>query len=571
MKIQNLRVSSNMAWVVALLIAWMVTRPCLAAAAGWFRLANQAPANIGLMLLLSDGTVFCAANSSTSGAWYRLTPDTNGSYINGTWTTNSSSNYPHNLFASDVVPDGRVFVAGGEHGIGITNAEIYDPVSDKWTVINPPASLFDPTQTNVFSDMISMVIPNGTVLMAPLKPETFGVNLIYDPKSNVWSNGPVLTNNVRSQSETGWVMLADGSILTIDQCTRKSQRYIPSLNQWIPDGDVPVFIWNTTPQGMGNGGCEIGPALTLPNGQAFYTAGTGSNVLYTPSGNTNHGTWSPGPVTPNNLEADDSPGALMVNGRVLLMLATNCFNGGCVPPWNFYEYDYSVGSNGSLTQVTAPASGLAPGLFIPFMLDLPDGTVLLSGDTPQLNVYQPNGGPLAAWKPTMTSITANADGSFHLAGTGLNGISEGAAEGDDGQMATDYPLVRMTNNSSGLVYYARTYNWSSTSIQTGSTPESTEFVVPTNLPPGTNSLVVVANGIASDPVTFYGPVWVDFNTPIHPGNGTFATPYYTLALGISAVPTGGTIFIKTGSSTEKPTITKPMTIVAIGGPATVGH
>jgi hypothetical protein len=94
-----------------------------------------------------------------------------------------------------------------------------------------------------------------------------------------------------------------------------------------------------------------------------------------------------------------------------------------------------------------------------------------------------------------------------LTGTLLNGISEGAAFGDDAQMNSNYPLVRLTNAVSGLVYYARTYNWSSTSVMTGSSLESTHFTMPASAPYGSYSLVVVANGISSDPVEVnYGPV-----------------------------------------------------------------
>jgi hypothetical protein len=135
------------------------------------------------------------------------------------------------------------------------------------------------------------------------------------------------------------------------------------------------------------------------------------------------------------------------------------------------------------------------------MLDLPDGTVLYSRDGADLYVYQPDGTPLAAGKPAISNITANADGSFTLTGTLLNGISEGAAYGDDEQMNSNYPLVRVTN-SAGNVYYERTCNWSSTSVMTGKRLVGARFTNSAALPPGDYSLVVVANGIASDPVTF---------------------------------------------------------------------
>jgi hypothetical protein len=546
-----------------------------------------------LMLLLSDGSVMCqhAVNNGApnSSVWYRLTPDQFGSYVNGTWTSNiHTNNYPRGLCASAVLPDGRVFVAGGEYpknpdGINETaaaNAEIYDPMADAWTIVSPPASLLDPTQLSSqqalypgslqlqwFGDMISETLPKGSLLMAPINPRNYGGTLIYNPAANVWSNGPVLQNNISDQFECSWAKLPDGTILTIDPIAQTSQRYIPSLNQYTTDATTPVNIWATSE------GSEIGPASMLPNGKIFFEGGNGKNVIYTPSGSTNSGTWTLGPVTPNNLAAGDAPGAMMVNGKLLCLFGSTT-GGSATPPYSFYEYDCSNGPAGTFTQVGAPTGGLTLSVqtqTVLFMLDLPDGTVLFEDMTSQLYVYQPDGVPLAAGKPVITSISPNADGSFHLAGTGLNGISEGATYGDDGQMASDYPLVRMTSTISGLVYYGRTYNWSSTGIQTGSTSESTEFTLPAGLPPGNYSLVVTANGIASDPQPFYGPVWVDFNYPGLFQFGDYAEPFETLAQGVNAVQAGGTIDIKPGTSIETfAKITKAMEIRAVGGMVKIG-
>src|ERR1017187_8435414 len=100
-----------------------------------------------------------------------------------------------------------------------------------------------------------------------------------------------------------------------------------------------------------------------------------------------------------------------------------------------------------------------------------------------------------------TGIASNGNGSYHLTGTGLNGISEGAAFGDDNQMDSNYPLVRFTDGS-GNVHYGRTYNWNSTGVMRGTNIVRTEFTLPPNLPAG-SYLEVVANGIASDSVAFY--------------------------------------------------------------------
>jgi hypothetical protein len=102
---------------------------------------------------------------------------------------------------------------------------------------------------------------------------------------------------------------------------------------------------------------------------------------------------------------------------------------------------------------------------------------------------------------------------------------------------------------------------------------TTEATLPASIydGPGIYSLVVIANGIASDPVAFYGPVWVDFNYTVGPENGSYTEPYDTLAKGTNNVSSGGTIAIKPGSSSETMTISKPMTITAVGGAATIGN
>ena len=58
--------------------------------------------------------------------WYKLTPDIHGSYVNGSWTNLTSMHCNRTWYSSDVLRDGRVFVAGGEYGDGTTNAEVYE-------------------------------------------------------------------------------------------------------------------------------------------------------------------------------------------------------------------------------------------------------------------------------------------------------------------------------------------------------------------------------------------------------------------------------------------------------------
>ena len=61
--------------------------------------------------------------------------------------------------------------------------------------------------------------------------------------------------------------------------------------------------------------------------------------------------------------------------------------------------------------------------------------------------------------------------------------------------------MRITNNATGDVRYASTYNFSTMAVATGSAIVSTWFDVPTNIETGDSKLEVVANGIPSLPMT----------------------------------------------------------------------
>ena len=62
----------------------------------------------------------------------------------------------------------------------------------------------------------------------------------------------------------------------------------------------------------------MGPGFLLASGQAIFFGGTGNTAIYTPTGNTNMGTWTAGPVIPNGQGMMiDAPGAMMFNGKIL--------------------------------------------------------------------------------------------------------------------------------------------------------------------------------------------------------------------------------------------------------------
>jgi len=87
-------------------------------------------------------------------------------------------------------------------------------------------------------------------------------------------------------------------------------------------------------------------------------------------------------------------------------------------------------------------------------------------------------------------------GSYVISGYRFNGMSQASAYGDDFQSATNYPLVRITNNRTGHAFYSRTHDHSSMAVASTSLV-STHFDVPRPQEHGASRLEVVVNGIPS--------------------------------------------------------------------------
>jgi hypothetical protein len=133
--------------VIGLALLFLVAISATSGAQTWTTLAKTPPAPLGTALLLTDGTVMVQGMATTgygTGNWYRLTPNSSGSYVSGTWSTLASmpSGYSPLYYASAVLPDGRLVAVGGEYNNGAdaeTNlGAIYNPATNAWTSITPP-------------------------------------------------------------------------------------------------------------------------------------------------------------------------------------------------------------------------------------------------------------------------------------------------------------------------------------------------------------------------------------------------------------------------------------------------
>jgi hypothetical protein len=473
----------------------------------WSAVTNLAPnTNFGGMLVLSDGTILCKSNGGGAdgygNTYNRLKPDASGSYANGTWSSIAPMHSTRLYYSSQVLKDGRVYVAGGEYGTGGSSGETYNPLTNVWTS--------NPTIGSFVSDANSEILENGTVIQA-LVTGTLRTTKIYDPVANTYSTGPTCLG---IHNESAWVKLKDGSILFVNRGSTSSERFIPSLNTWIADATVPVSLYDPF-------GLESGGALLLPDGRALFLGSLGHNAIYTPSGTTAPGTWAAAADFPNGQGTPDAPTAMMVNGKVLCATSAAATASNHFPaPTSYYEYDYTTNT---FTRVNAPGGGLTTNTscYLANFVDLPNGQVLfgLQGSN-QYYVYTPSGTALTAGKPTITKIQKAGVGIFRFTGHLFNGISEGTSYGDDWQMASNYPLVRITVNGS-QVYYARTFNWNSTGVMRGTANDTCYVTLPAGLPRGHYSIVVVANGISSDPVAV-GSASLDDNNVSEIANNAIA-------------------------------------------------
>ena len=460
----------------------------------WQKLKNAPSAgdtriNVSTMLLATDGTVMCQGAGAQQ--WLRLTPDNKGSYLNGTFSVMHPMITGRLYYASAVLKDARVIVCGGEYVAGSGTAsesnlcEIYDPVSATWTSLAPPKGW------KKIGDAACAVLADGRLLLGNLDDQR---TAIYDPHTKTWSDGGTKNS---SSSEESWVLMPDGTVLTV-QCNKSQQAelYVPATKTWLKAGTTKSLLVEVSSS-------EIGPAILLPDHRALFVGASGHTALYTPGPNSTVGTWANGPDLPkdaNNAQliAKDAPGCLMPNGRVLLALGPqvpSTVNQGYGTPTTFYEF------NGTSFQRTADPGNAGDAPYTGRMLLLPSGEVLFAAGTPEIWLYQSEGGGNPAWAPIIDHVPGvlTAGKSFSIAGRQFNGLSQAVGYGDDAAASTNYPLVQLKNTATGQVIYCRTFDHSTMAVATGNAPTGTNFDVPAAVKPGNYEIRVIANGIPSAP------------------------------------------------------------------------
>ena len=446
-------------------------------------LKHQPPEGAGIAFVLTNGTVL--AQSGNLSDWFILTPTSTGSYQAGTWTKVASlpKGYVPDAFASAVLADGRLVIAGGEYNnnnFALTDlCAVYDPVQNTWTEFAAPSGW------GYIGDSPSSVLADGRFLLGRKLDKRIAA---LDPSTLTWTELSS-TGKKDFNAEEGWTLLPDGTVLTYDvKAAPNSERYNPAAQRWASNGSTVQYLRSPPAvRSLKYGGGvyhppgEVGPAVLRPDGTVFATGAVpkgesvGHTAIFTPSGAS--GSWKAGPDFPNGDDAGDNFAALLPEGNVLVQGTSGML----------YEFD---GTHLNATKFTGNGGSL---------LVLPTGEVLVNGNF----VYREAGSANPAWAPVIATAPASVTHgfSYQISGTQFNGLSQAHGFGDEYQTATNYPLVRITYTATGHVMYARTHDHSSMGVATGSMVVSTTFDVPKNAETGSGTITVVANGIASAPVS----------------------------------------------------------------------
>ena len=455
----------------------------------WTKTTNAPSSPVAHAMLLTDGSVLVNSMyfENHSDPWYRLVPDSTGSYINGTWVNAGTlpSGYNPLYFASQVLPNGEVAIFGGEYNNGsavwTNKGALYNPITNAWTSLSAPSGWTE------VGDAQSVILPSGQMMLADCCSTAEAIMTLTGSTATWATTG---TGKFDWNDEEGWTLLPGGNIITVDAyvdqskcCELGYQIYNTSTGTWsTPSNNTVVNL--VDPSSL-----ELGPMPLLPNGTVFGAGATTNNAIYTIS----TGTWAAAPSFGSGLDIADGPAAVLPDGNALFDTSPGVFETGS----KFFEWD---GTNMNAT--SAPPNASVDSSYVGDMVVLPTGQVLFTDFSSEVEIYTPVGNPCAGCAPTIKGVkTTLTPGSKNnnIEGTQFNGLTFGGYYGDDNQSATNFPIVRITD-SKGVVTFCRTHGWKG-GVATGSTLVSAQFDIPKTVNSGSATLVVIANGIASAPKT----------------------------------------------------------------------
>jgi hypothetical protein len=442
--------------------------------------------------------------------------------------TASTVNFNHSYqLVACLGDDPSILLAGGSLLVGDlinSNTYTYNPATDSWVK----------SATKVYADSSDeegwAKVGDGTVLNYDLfKSVATGGSYAekYNPATGIWSSispsdgSAVGTIPQLSGNSVGFELgpvlrLQDGRMLVIG-ATQHTALFDPStspLPTWAAGPDI-IGTLNGNPSPFG---ADDAPGAILPNGHVIFAADAAPSG-FTSSGNitsgskiiTNipstailHAGWSVrGTGIPGGsfITSVDSSSQVHIDNAATATIVGDAISWGGTfsPPTQLFDFNPTTNSISPLSPAIPDTNLNFMAAYPTRMLMLPTGQLLFSDDSPQMWVFTPDGPPNPALRPVINAVAYNGGGIFTLTGKQLNGQSAGAAYGDDDQMNTNYPIIRMVN-AAGKVFYARTTNWSAVGVDGGTTPETVNFTLNPGITPGNYVLIDSGAGISSFPL-----------------------------------------------------------------------
>jgi hypothetical protein len=350
-----------------------------AVAASWTPLTNLAPANgLFVMLLLTDGSVIVQADDAQS--WLKLTPDSKGSYVDGAWKTLAKMRTPRLYFASQVMPNGKLWVMGGEYTGPYFDAnwgpeaEIYDPVADQWS----DATSYPPQPS---CQLLGNLPVTSDVQLTAGSPAISGVYSTTRIQPGWLVSGAAIPRDTRVLSVSGNTVTMSMPATATGKITARFSGIAASCF-----GDDPSILATPSQILAGN--------LILPSTYLYSISGD----LFSPSG----------PKVYDDA-SDEEGWAFLGDGRVLNYDLFQSVSKG-----KGYAETYNPSSQlwSSVSPADGTAGGTLPVLSSPSlgyelgsMLRLNDGRALVIGGNEHTAIYDPSANSWAAGPDMRASLT----------------------------------------------------------------------------------------------------------------------------------------------------------------------
>ena len=404
----------------------MLSLSSWASADKWQLLTTPAPTPfLDVMLLMPDGSVMILS-ANDNQTWVKLTPDIYGNYVNGTWSTVGKMNIPRLYFASQVLPDGRLWVTGGEYtgpyyDPNITGSgEIYDPTTNTWSWnTNFPICQPGPRTVNVTSDV---VLTSGSPTV-----------------SGIYSTDRI---------QPGWTIAGAGIPASTTVVSVDSPTQVTMSNSATSSGpSTAVRFRGRTTSCFGDE-----PSILLPGGNilggSIFTA---TPYIYSIAANT----WTAAGTKAYNDRSDEEGWSVLDDGRVLNydLFHSVANNNGYAELYNPATNSWSPispvdgSANGTLPVLSSSALGFELGP----LLRLLDGRMMVIGANQHTAMYTPSTNTWAAG-PDMIGSLSNAYGTINNANFGADDAPAAALPNGHLIIGTDAgpnPVVLSSTTTAG--------------------------------------------------------------------------------------------------------------------------